>query len=65
MHQAAPDLEKKFYALFAQNIVVDAQAFGLIHDQFFFHVSFYEFHEFIVQNVFVLGVLLLFFVFTH
>jgi hypothetical protein len=24
VHQAAPDLEKKFYALFAQNIVVDA-----------------------------------------
>ena len=65
MHKTAPDLEKEFDTLFAQNIVIYSQTLRLIHYQFFFHVSFYQFYELVVKDVFVLRVLFVFFIFTN
>lgn len=65
MHETAPDLEEELHTLFAQNIVIYSQAFRLVHDELFLHVGLNQFNEFIIKNVFVLGVLLLFLVFSY
>lgn len=65
VHQTAPDLEEELHTLLAQDVVIYSKSFRLIHDQLFLHVCFNQLNEFVVQNVFVLSVLLVFLVFAH
>jgi hypothetical protein len=62
MHQTRSNLKQKFNTFLAKYIIIDPETFRLLHYQFFFHISFYKFNEFIIKDVFVCGILLVTFI---
>jgi len=54
MHEARSDAEEELHALLREDVVVDAQAPGLLHDGLLLHVGLDEPDELVVEDVLVL-----------